>query len=237
MWRRVLDNLGRLVPRGPRLLGVPAGVWLFLDMAALCVLLSPCLGKLYGGPRPNSGYVERIGEVESIFDDDEWPEDRDPEVIAQLRVSPRREDRSLVIAFYVEYRYTIQAWFWEDASRVPPERIDEWVPEINRVWQLSVGELAEPDLDRWGDAWFYDSKRTYRIIWPGVGWNLLAVAFAVLSPFMWVWWLRTVRKRVRTRHRVTALAAGRCPRCGYDIRHLPAPRCPECGETWEPPPS
>lgn len=24
----------------------------------------------------------------------------------------------------------------------------------------------------------------------------------------------------------------RCPRCDYDIRHLPGNRCPECGETW-----
>ena len=32
--------------------------------------------------------------------------------------------------------------------------------------------------------------------------------------------------------RARQLAAGRCPRCGYDIRHLPAPRCPECGEAW-----
>ena len=31
------------------------------------------------------------------------------------------------------------------------------------------------------------------------------------------------------RHR---LARGRCPRCGYDIQHLPQRRCPECGTTW-----
>jgi len=39
----------------------------------------------------------------------------------------------------------------------------------------------------------------------------------------------TMSKRDR---RGWQLAAGRCPRCRYDIRHLPEPRCPECGETW-----
>jgi hypothetical protein len=40
---------------------------------------------------------------------------------------------------------------------------------------------------------------------------------------------RAMAKRDR---RAWRLAAGRCPRCGYDIRNLPEPRCPECGETW-----
>jgi hypothetical protein len=43
------------------------------------------------------------------------------------------------------------------------------------------------------------------------------------------WQFLAMAKRDR---RAWRLAAGRCPRCGYDIHHLPEPRCPECGETW-----
>jgi hypothetical protein len=54
-------------------------------------------------------------------------------------------------------------------------------------------------------------------------------------PLLWcVAWLIVDWPEKRRRKR---LAVGRCPRCGYDIHHLPEPRCPECGETWEPPPS
>lgn len=34
------------------------------------------------------------------------------------------------------------------------------------------------------------------------------------------------------RRRRRALAAGKCPGCGYEIRGLPKRRCPECNETW-----
>lgn len=51
-------------------------------------------------------------------------------------------------------------------------------------------------------------------------------------------WL-VFRQRAIRAHRASldtrfeeALLAGRCPRCGYDIRGLPQPRCPECGAVW-----
>jgi hypothetical protein len=51
--------------------------------------------------------------------------------------------------------------------------------------------------------------------------------FAFLLGFV-----RDVYALAKRDRRAWRLAAGRCPRCGYDIRNLPDRRCPECGETW-----
>lgn len=52
------------------------------------------------------------------------------------------------------------------------------------------------------------------------------VGLEVLILTMWI--LRTGGSLPRT----TALRAGQCPGCGYDIRRLPQNRCPECGCEW-----
>jgi hypothetical protein len=49
----------------------------------------------------------------------------------------------------------------------------------------------------------------------------LAILLAAIAPAWWIWGGK--RRRVAAR-----LAAGCCPRCGYDLRASPG-RCPECG--------
>src|SRR5688500_8546264 len=56
---------------------------------------------------------------------------------------------------------------------------------------------------------------------------VLLACLSALMPFAWVY--RSVATHRRRRKR---LAAGQCPRCGYDVRATPD-RCPECG--WAPP--
>lgn len=70
----------------------------------------------------------------------------------------------------------------------------------------------------------------------GGDWLILTLGGSFFSTvFLMI--IREFRAMAKRDRRARQLAAGRCPRCGYDIRHLPEPRCPECGETWEPPPS
>jgi hypothetical protein len=60
-------------------------------------------------------------------------------------------------------------------------------------------------------------------------WNCVVLG---INAFIWGYsisaiWASHLRRRER-RHILTQLAAGRCPRCGYDIRAT-RERCPECG--------
>ena len=57
-----------------------------------------------------------------------------------------------------------------------------------------------------------------------LGGGFFAVFFLIFA--------REFRAMAKRDRRARQFAAGRCPRCGYDIHHLPEPRCPECGETW-----
>jgi hypothetical protein len=62
-------------------------------------------------------------------------------------------------------------------------------------------------------------------LWRGYGHNLLALV--VFGAFAYsLGWI----PEIKARRRRCALAAGRCPRCGYAITGLPGARCPECGE-------
>jgi hypothetical protein len=61
--------------------------------------------------------------------------------------------------------------------------------------------------------------------------NALTIVFLVAFVFS-LRWVRDVPGWVRGWRRTRALAAGRCPRCGYPIVDLPRGVCPECGTAF-----
>jgi len=80
---------------------------------------------------------------------------------------------------------------------------------VGLIWSIVVGE-------------FPNSLDDYLILL--LGGTFYSVVFPII--------VREFLAMAKRHRRARQLAAGRCPRCGYDIRHLPAPRCPECGEMW-----
>jgi hypothetical protein len=104
------------------------------------------------------------------------------------------------------------------ASARPPPRFDsiEAVPMV----------LVRPNVRDIGIARYIVTKRPSRsdriVLVP----CWLAALACALLPGIWVTrWRRTRNARRR-------LAAGLCPRCGYDLRGSPG-RCPECGTPAE----
>jgi hypothetical protein len=79
---------------------------------------------------------------------------------------------------------------------------------IGLVWSIAVGE--------------FPNAIDYLVL--ALGGTFFSVVFLMI--------VREFRATAKRYQRARRLAAGRCPRCGYDIRNLPEPRCPECGETW-----
>lgn len=100
---------------------------------------------------------------------------------------------------------------WEWFAERPPRNLE--ADADHNGWNSSVGLTG---IACWSntDAVLI-SHDVLLPIWP-------VFLLAALIPS---WW--TVR-RLSWRRRAHRLAAGRCPRCGYDLRASPD-RCPECG--------
>jgi hypothetical protein len=72
------------------------------------------------------------------------------------------------------------------------------------------------------DGWVTEARvLPVRPIWPGFAIDIALFTMAWLASFVVV---TTVRSTARRRR-------GRCPRCGYDLRHLERAACPECGRS------
>ena len=111
-----------------------------------------------------------------------------------------------------------------DLSKLPGPEVTHWsrarlgknhinweAPTATRWNRLGFGQWESG----WGSSFADSHDRNWGApIWPAV------VLFAVLPT---IWLVRTMRRR-------RAYAAGRCARCGYDLRATPE-RCPECGTT------
>lgn len=94
---------------------------------------------------------------------------------------------------------------------------------------------GQPPPSRWRDYWFYvEQSRSPTRPWPQVASGVYIQSTSVETPY-WAWmllaaippalWARSAVRRYRMRYRARS---GRCPECGYDLRHL-TERCPECG--------
>jgi hypothetical protein len=110
--------------------------------------------------------------------------------------------------------HTTDGWPWRCLSRA--KTIDGVGSYPSVYWTLHIVEL-----DRFSPK--YRRPETLALplhpIWPGLLLNAGFYGAIWAMPLVCLPLLRTRRRRRK----------GRCPRCGYDLKHALEPGCPECG--------
>jgi hypothetical protein len=123
------------------------------------------------------------------------------------------------------WAHSLASWaafgvLWLDTLRQPGR------PPIDGQFWLVFG-LTEGSAPFW-------LPLSFVLYQPVVGHNedvtMVAAVYVPVAALTAAWRWRRERSRLRTSRR----AAGRCVRCGYDLRATQA-RCPECGAVAEPP--
>lgn len=219
-----------VIPQKPHLLRIPAGLWLLVSILFLLAVVGVSGIEIrYFGEHFN-GTIEIKEGIETVFDTDQWPSDRQVNKIGEITCFRIRLQESLHFPIREQVYYRIMVW--KDGGYLAAADVHEWIPKLEAIWDIDIGERIDEQSGSLPVV-YYDRERPPKIIYRG--YVCMALLPLVSGAFIWslVWWLIVLFVRRRKRRRRRALSRGLCPLCNYEIRGLAQPRCPECGATWD----
>jgi len=242
--------IDRLFPASPRMLHI-APLLIFLSLAILIVHI-PILVLARNGGRPPTSYywLLKSDEEWTVWDYQQWESNKsNPEYIILIRVFVNELHHSSYLRFLYSM-WTAQRARISLDSEVPSIRFDNeksvedmlpivinsYISDPDTFYQLPLDKL-EYDISL-SDNHFYASALSettnFRILWSGVFGNALLITCHVTFLWACICHIRSEKYIVpfKEKQRRKRLSRSRCPKCRYNIHHLPTRRCPECGETW-----
>jgi hypothetical protein len=224
------------------LIATDAWYWTVRSSTHTPLLPSVCIvavqgGRIYHPAIPTAIVVEQNGTLRVLGNDDDEAERvrTNPQPgehrIADVMSIPRVRTIGLLAPVIANYDHTMH---WTSlGTQMTPAQVAT-VRGLYSSYLKSTWHRAGSWNQKHAALLATGDGLTREVLWPGV----VHDAVAILVIGAWVWSLRLCTGRHRRQRkeatRQSCIKAGKCPRCGYDIRGLPAMAvCPECSEGFD----
>jgi len=180
----------------------------------------------------------------------EWPDARiheiDNESVIKASVIELRMPFNpyMIYFYYSAHQARIMYTTYDSAYKFNEQMLKDLFPAVAKAhsanrrtrYYLSLNQLHY-------DIWIAPDRTyaaadseyvNYNILWIGLFMNITIPASLIV--LLWssicIWRSRIYPSPSKIRNRKISLMKEQCPKCRYNIHHLPTRRCPECGETW-----